>query len=111
MARLVCQRLPEIATTVRAVGSRGGRVYVDYLQNGRGRLLVSPFSVRPVPGARVSTPLHWKEVNARLDPAQLTIRTVPARLQRAKADPLRPVLDLKPDLPRALARLAERLQE
>jgi hypothetical protein len=50
-------------------------------------------------------------VNAWLDPAQFTIRSVPAHLRRAKADPLRPVLDLKPDLPRALARLLERLEE
>jgi bifunctional non-homologous end joining protein LigD len=111
MARIVCQRLPEIATTTRAVGARGGRIYVDFLQNGHGRLLVSPFSVRPVPGARVSTPLRWKEVKAGLDPALFTIRSLPDRLKRAKVDPLRAVLDLKPDLPRALARLAERLQE
>ena len=111
MARVVCQRLPEVATTTRTVASRGGRVYIDYLQNGHGRLLVAPFSVRPVPGARVSTPLGWREVTAELDPAQFTIRSVPGRLRRAKADPLRPVLDVKPDLPAALARLSEGLTD
>jgi bifunctional non-homologous end joining protein LigD len=111
LARIVCERLPEIATTVRAVASRGGRVYVDYLQNGHGRLLAAPFSVRPMPGATVSTPLRWKEVDACLDPSRFTIRTVPARLRRAKGDPLRPVLDLKPDLSRALSRLSKRMNE
>ncbi|MBI3932541.1 MAG: DNA ligase D [Acidobacteria bacterium] len=111
MARTLAQRLPEIATTTRAVGARGGRVYVDYLQNGHGRLLASPFSARPRPGATVSTPLTWKEVNGRLDPERFTMKTVPARFERLKTDPLRPVLELKPDLPRALARLAEGLED
>jgi len=111
LAHVVCQRLPEIATTVRPVGLRGGRVYVDYLQNGHGRLLAAPFSVRPVPGALVSTPLQWSEVDDRLDPAQLTLRTVPDRLARTQADPLRPVLDLRPDLQQALSRLSERIRE
>jgi bifunctional non-homologous end joining protein LigD len=109
MARVVCQRLPEIATTVRAVGSREGRVYIDYIQNGHGRLLAAPYSLRPVPGAKVSTPLEWKEVNERLDPALFTIRSVPERLARLPSDPLRAVLDLTPDLPAALARLSDLL--
>ena len=55
--------LPEIATIARQVSRRDGRVYVDYLQNGSGKLLVAPFSVRPLPGAPVSMPLAWREVN------------------------------------------------
>ena len=110
LARVVCEELPEIATITRAVGSRGGRVYVDYLQNGHGRLLVSPFSVRPVPGAQVSTPLRWSEVGARLDPAAFTIRSVVGRFEKLKADPLRPVLDEAPELARVLERLAGRLE-
>ena len=57
LARLVAMELPEIATIVRQVTKRDGRVYLDYVQNGHGRLLAAPFSVRPVPGALVSTPL------------------------------------------------------
>jgi len=106
LARIVTDRLPEIATTARAIPARRGRVYVDALQNGRGKLLAAPFSVRPRPGAPVSTPLDWKEVDARLDPSRFTIRTVPARMKRRGADPLRPVLDLSPDLMSVLERLA-----
>jgi bifunctional non-homologous end joining protein LigD len=109
MARVLVERHPKIATVVRNPSARGGKVYVDFLQNGHGRLLASPFSVRPLPGATVSTPLEWTEVTARLDPKHFTIRTLPARLAKRKRDPLRPVLDLEPDLSRALARLAERL--
>ncbi|HKC25553.1 MAG TPA: DNA ligase D, partial [Thermoanaerobaculia bacterium] len=98
LARVIVLRLPEIATMVRNPAARGGRVYVDTLQNGHGKLLVSPFSVRPLPGAPVSTPLEWREVNARLDIRKLTIETVPKRLAKAKSDPLLPVLTAVPDL-------------
>jgi len=111
MARLVVQQLPDIATIERTVSAREGRVYVDYLQNGHGKTIASPLSVRPLSGAPVSTPLRWSEVGAKLDPRKFTIRTVPARLRRAKHDPLRGVLEVKPDLLRALSRLAARVGE
>ena len=46
---------------------RGTKIYVDSGQTGRGRAIVSPYSVRAVRGARVSTPLAWDEVHAALD--------------------------------------------
>jgi bifunctional non-homologous end joining protein LigD len=109
LARLLVGELPALATVERSVGARGGRVYVDFLQNGHGKLLAAPYSVRPRPGATVSTPLAWSEVDARLDPRRFTLRTVPPRLERQKQDPLLPMLELTPDLGRVLARLAERL--
>ena len=54
LARFTAKSLPEIATIVRSVSDRDGKVYLDYLQNGHGRLLVSPFCVRPLPRARRS---------------------------------------------------------
>lgn len=109
LARVLVSAHPDIATIERAVSARKGRVYVDFLQNGHGRTIVSPLSVRPQPGAPVSTPLRWPEVGPRLDPSAFTIRTVTARLARAKADPMRAVLDEKPDLVGALERLLARL--
>jgi bifunctional non-homologous end joining protein LigD len=81
---------------------------VDYLQNISGQLIASPFSVRPLPGAPVSTPLDWREVTGKLDIRAFTIRTVPERMTRRKTDPLRGVIDLAPDLGRVLERLAAR---
>lgn len=107
LARVLALRLPEIATVERLPSARGGRVYVDFLQNGRGKLLAAPFSVRPLPGAPVSTPLAWGEVTPRLDIGAFTLKTVPKRVARRKADPLLPVLTLVPDLGTALARLSE----
>ncbi len=106
IARLVEIRMPELATTARMPNRREGKVYIDYLQNGRGKLLVTPYSVRPVPGATVSAPLRWREVVAGLDPARFTIRSMPRRIAAMKDDPLAPILTEQPDIAGGLRRLA-----
>jgi bifunctional non-homologous end joining protein LigD len=111
LARLAVEELPAIATVTRSVEDREGKVYVDFLQNRRGQLLAAPYSVRPVPGALVSAPLRWREVNGKLRLDRFTIRTMPTRLSRMKNDPLLGVLEDAPDLPAALARLAARLSD
>jgi bifunctional non-homologous end joining protein LigD len=98
LGRVIVTELPDIATIARIPSKREGRVYIDYVQNGHGRLLVSPFCVRPLPGAPVSTPLKWREVNAKLDIHKHTIKTVPARMKRMKIDPLAAVLEVERDL-------------
>jgi bifunctional non-homologous end joining protein LigD len=105
LARCLVGELPEIATITRQVSRRDGRVYIDYLQNGSGKLLVSPFCVRPLPGAPVSTPLAWREVNRKLDLRRHTMKTVPERMKKLKVDPLAEVIDQAPDLGAALGRL------
>ncbi len=105
IARIVERAEPGIATTVRTVADRGGKVYVDYLQNGRGKTLAAPFCARPLPGAPVSMPLRWSEVGARLSPSSHTIATAPGRMRRLGRDPMRPLLDAEVDLPAVLARL------
>lgn len=107
IARIICRQLPDIATVTRNPERRGGKVYIDFVQNGRGRLLVAPFSVRPLPAAPVSTPLRWAEVKPGLDLRDHNIRSVPERLGKIGTDPLRGVLDEQPDLLAALGRLSE----
>jgi bifunctional non-homologous end joining protein LigD len=109
LARCLVEQLPKIATIVRQVTQREGKVYVDYLQNGSGKLIVAPFSVRPLPGAPVSVPLAWREVNRKLDIRRHTIKTVPERMRKLGTDPLAEVLELSPDLGVALERLMEEL--
>jgi len=108
LAVMVVELVPAIATVARPLGARGGKVYVDFGQNGHGRTIAAPFSARPLPGAPVSCPLDWAEVTARLDPARFTIRTVPRRFAR-RADPLRPVLGSGIDMAAVLARLEARV--
>jgi len=105
MAHVIASRLPDIATVTRAVGRREGKVYIDYLQNGHGRLLVSAFSARPLDGAPVSMPLKWSEVNGKLDIGRFTIKNAITRMRRLRSDPLRGVLDNKPDIAHALEQL------
>ncbi|HET8624598.1 MAG TPA: DNA ligase D [Gemmatimonadales bacterium] len=107
LARMLVDELPDIATVTRQVSRRGGKVYVDYLQNIEGQLIVAPFSVRPLPGAPVSTPLEWREVTPKLDIRGFTMRTVPKRLHKRKRDPLAAVLTTTPDLGAALAALGK----
>jgi bifunctional non-homologous end joining protein LigD len=108
LAALVVEAVPAIATLARPLGARGGKVYVDFGQNGHGRTIAGPFSVRPLPGAPVSCPLEWSEVTARLDPARFTIRTVPRRFAR-RQDPLALVLGAGIEMAAVLGRLEGRL--
>jgi bifunctional non-homologous end joining protein LigD len=110
LARCIVGELPEIATIMRQVSRRDGRVYLDYLQNGSGKLIVAPFSVRPLPGAPVSVPLAWREVGANLDIRRHTIKTVPERMRKLGKDPLVEVLEAVPDLGAALGRLQAELE-
>ena len=108
LARLIVAEVPDIATITRQVSRRAGKVYIDYLQNGAGRLLVAPFSARPLPGAPVSMPLRWSEINETLDIRGFTIENAVARMKKLRKDPLGEVLTMSPDLAEAIGRLQER---
>lgn len=107
MARVIVARYPNISTIARPLKARKGKVYVDFGQNGQGRVLVAPFSVRAEPAASVSMPLKWSEVNGRLDNANYHISNAIRRMRRLREDPLADVLTDQPDLVRALALLTE----
>ena len=104
LALMAVRELPRIATVARRPEQREGKVYVDFLQNGHGRLIVAPFCVRPLPGAPVSVTLDWSEVDDGLAIADHTIRSVPARMA-GRGDPMREVLTLRPDLGHSLEQL------
>jgi len=106
VARVVLRECGDVATITRHVTKRGDKVYLDYLQNRHGQTIVAPYSVRPLPGATVSMPLVWDEVDDSLDPKQFTIKTAIDRIKRMGNDPVAPVVDLKPDLTAILERLA-----
>jgi bifunctional non-homologous end joining protein LigD len=91
-ARALEARHPRLLTTEYRLARRPhDRVLVDYNQNAWGRTLASVYSVRPRPGAAVSTPVTWDEVEAGIDPGAFTIDTVPPRL-RERGDLWKPLL-------------------
>jgi DNA ligase D len=92
LAREVERRLPHLATSKWWKEERGERVFIDYNQNSRDRTVASAYSVRANPEGRVSCPLRWDEVRD-VDPADLTIATVPARYA-AVGDPAATIDDV-----------------
>jgi bifunctional non-homologous end joining protein LigD len=91
IAEQLVREHPGEATTEWLKRKREG-VYVDARQNGPGKTIASVYSVRPKPGAPVSTPLRWEELDESVDPRQFTMRTVLERVDR-HGDLFRPVLD------------------
>jgi bifunctional non-homologous end joining protein LigD len=83
VATRVAQRHPTHATIERSIRARGGRVYVDYMQNMRGKTLASAYSARANDFAGVSTPLTWEDVEAGVEPRDFTVPTFAARIEQA----------------------------
>ena len=83
IATKVADAHPKEATIERFVKARGGAtVYVDYLQNIMGKTVAGPYCVRARPGAPVSTPIHWSELTAELEPRSFTIENAPERFEK-----------------------------
>ena len=104
VATMVHGKLPAFTSLVRSPSLRQGKVYLDFLQNSRGQTLAAAYSARPYPGATVSTPLLWKEVQKGLNPAKYTIKSVLQRLEKM-GDLWTPVLQGGNDLGSCLSRL------
>lgn len=104
LSRAVERRVPALASSKWWKEERHG-VFLDYNQNAKDRTTCSAYSVRPLPDARVSTPLHWHEVPD-CDPADFTIFTIPERF--AKIGNPHADMDAAPGLLEKLLELAEK---
>lgn len=83
LANEVARRAPKIATTQRSLAKRQKQqVYVDAMQNAKGKTIASPYSVRAKPGATVSMPLIWKQVEKGVQISDFTIKNVPKLLEK-----------------------------
>jgi bifunctional non-homologous end joining protein LigD len=78
---------PDRYLAVATKAKRRGRIFIDYLRNGRGATAVAPYSTRARPGAAVSAPVEWSELSEAIGPDYFTVETMPARLRALKSDP------------------------
>jgi bifunctional non-homologous end joining protein LigD len=78
---------PERFIATMSKRARTGRIFVDYLRNGRGATAVAAYSTRARPGAAVSTPLAWNELSPSIRPSHFTVENLPTRLRHVGLDP------------------------
>jgi bifunctional non-homologous end joining protein LigD len=79
--------MPERFTANMSKKSRKGRIYVDFLRNQRTATFIAPFSTRAKPGAPVSVPITWEELDEGIRSDQFNTASLPRRLQSLKKDP------------------------
>lgn len=102
LGEAIIRVLPRLATNERKVSQRAGKVYLDHLQNLRGKTIASVYSLRPFPGAPVSMPVTWEEL-PRMSPGSFKLQTALARLNSI-GDLFSPLLSTAQPLPSELLR-------
>ena len=101
---VVHSRISSFTSIERQIADRGGKMYLDFLQNRPQATIVAPYSVRPQPGATVSMPLHWDEVNTGLKISNFTIKNAMERISKT-GDLFKPIMGKGIDLNRAIRKL------
>ncbi len=113
-SQMICvaihQQLPDITSMERSPQKRKGMIYLDYLQNHFTATMAAPYSLRPRPGATVSTPLEWREVKVDLNPQDFTIKTIPKRVKE-KGDVWKGILTQGIDMRKSLTKLESLLSK
>lgn len=104
--RFVHKALPDSTSLERDPKKRMDKIYLDFLQNRRGQTMAAPYSLRPVLGALMSTPLEWKELTPSLNPRSFTIQSIFERLA-IKGDLWKDLFTHKLDMYAALIKLAQ----
>ncbi|KGK29457.1 DNA ligase D [Cellulophaga sp. E6(2014)] len=82
LCHLVEERLPKLTTLERAINKRKGKIYLDYLQNRRGHTIAAVHSVRPISNAPISAPIHWDELDERIDSRTFLMKEYLKRLEK-----------------------------
>lgn len=96
---------PDHYTANMSKAARGGKIFLDYLRNGRGATAIIPYSTRSKPNATISTPLTWDELSTRITSDHFTIANIRQRLTSLKKDPWEKIGKTRQSLTGALKRL------
>jgi bifunctional non-homologous end joining protein LigD len=86
---------PTRYTTNMSKHARKGKIFLDYLRNGRNATFIAPYSPRVRAGAPVAVPITWEELAHGVNPATFTMHTTPRRLAQLANDPWRGIYDVK----------------
>ena len=106
IVKMVHDQLPKFTSLERSTAKRGGKMYLDFLQNRPQATIAAPYSLRPKPGATVSMPLHWDEVKAGLKMKDFTIFNAIDRIKET-GDIFKPVLGKGIDLKKVVNALSK----
>jgi len=102
IAEAVTRADPDRYTTNMSKAARGGRIFIDYLRNGRGATSIGAYSTRARAGCPVSTPISWEELATLKSASQFTLANVPDRLDKLKRDPWQDIGKVKQSLAKSL---------
>ncbi len=106
VAMMAHEQLPDTTSLERSLSKRSKKnIYIDFLQNRKGQTLSCAYSLRPKPGASVSTPLEWKEVKKGLHPTDFTFKNIMGRVEK-KGDLFGGVLLKGIDMMKCIKRLS-----
>ena len=104
IATMVQQEVPDFTSIERQIANRGGKMYVDFLQNRPNATVACAYSLRPKPGATVSMPIHWDELKKGLKMSDFTIHNAVKRVEE-QGDIFLPVLGKGINVKKALENL------
>lgn len=90
---------PDRYTANMAKAARVGKIFIDYLRNGRGATAIAAYSPRARPGAPVATPLAWEELSEAITSDHFTVASLPRRLEALRRDPWAGMADVRQTLP------------
>ena len=99
LAELLVERTPDRYTANMTKAGRRGKIFVDYLRNGRGATAVAPYSPRARPGAPVATPVDWNELRPSLTADYFNLVNLVERLQSLQRDPWDGIDSIRQTLP------------
>jgi bifunctional non-homologous end joining protein LigD len=102
VADLIEQADPRHFTANMSKGKRRGKIFIDYLRNGRGATAICNYSTRAKPQAPVSVPLSWDELTPSLHSDEFTIRNLPDRLKSLQRDPWAKIASIRQSLSKAV---------
>jgi bifunctional non-homologous end joining protein LigD len=98
-ARIMEREEPKLYTTSSRKNERAGRIYIDYLRNGKGASAITPYSLRARKNAPVAVPIDWSELNHLANAHTFTMDSVLVRLEKSKRNPWTEMNELQQKLP------------